>query len=277
MESNSRSYERHVLSLTNTNSLIFGQSMELREQLELNSKQLDETTQKLDETTLQLNHQTKQALANEQHLIAIIQKLQWDMANLKGQLDYSMGMGVAVGRPPTAVKMSHQPQNSADSSQFSSVETFQEYDTQPQEESLYATTVQNQAESQIESLQQQQQQRQKKPNNKKRSSKKKKSKRGGRKHGHYNDIDTNNNNKGREVLPSPSTTESVATSTSSVDIEILFAQPEVNVEEYDTFIDVETEECETFGLEELFYPLESVSTDINNDNDDEVFPQYTLW
>ena len=171
MEYNSRSYERHVQCLTNTNSLIFGQSMELREQLELNSKQLEEATQKLNETTLQLKYQTKQALANEQHLIAIIQKLQLDNVNLKDQLDYSMGMRVAVGSPPTM--------------------------------------------------------RCNKKNNKK-----KKSKREDRKHGHYNNIDINN--KGREVLPSPSATESAATSTSStssdVDIEILFAQAEVNVE-----------------------------------------------
>ena len=235
MEYNSRSYERHVQCLTNTNSLIFGQSMELREQLELNSKQLEETTQKLDEAVLQIDYQTKQALANEQHLIAIIQKLQLDKLNLKGQLDYSMGMRIAVGSPPTAVRMSHQPQKSADSSQSSSMETFQEYDTQSREESLYATTVQNQTEQVISSKQQQQ--KQKKPNNKKRcnkkNKKKKKSKRGCRKHGHYNDIDinNNNNNKGREVLPNPSTTESVATSTSSdIEIEILFAQAEVNVE-----------------------------------------------
>ena len=87
MEIDSRSHERHILSLTNTNTQIFFQSMELREKLVVQSKQLNRLIKKLNTTTEDLEEHTRRALANEERLLTVIQELQSDKTNLLKQLE----------------------------------------------------------------------------------------------------------------------------------------------------------------------------------------------
>ena len=208
LKDDSRSSARQVESLVNTNTQIFFQSMGLREQLEIKSKELDEISH-------QFSQQGNQAVAKEMDLVAIIQKLEWEKASLQGQLYHATRMKVTVDGQALGTGSQ---QNNADSLQSSSAETFLVYDTRSEEESREFETYQQQ--------QQHQQQQQNKNSSKcKKKNKKRKSKRGG-KRGRYNN-NNNNNNKEREVLPG-SSAESVATTNSDVKIQMLLE--EINVE-----------------------------------------------
>ena len=197
LKEDSRASARQTESLVNTNTQIFFQSMDLREQLEMKSKQLDETS-------LQFSQQANQAIAKELNLVAIIQKLEWEKASLQGQLYHATRMKASADSQ--ALGNGNQQDND-DSSHSSSVETLQEYDTQDSQEEFLQATAKKQR----------QQQKPNKNNNKKcKKNKKRKSKRGGKRR-------RSNNNMEREILPG-SSTESVATTNSDVKFEILLEE-----------------------------------------------------